>query len=120
MEQVSCLAYASDHVEVTFIAPFIDEAVARGADAPKHRSVWMELRLPSNVKVKPSGSVGALILGRAPWRDAKGVAGVQRAGMLVAWCAATLLLAWGNIALVRASIDAYVQIGSPSAWSSLY
>lgn len=72
MEQVSCFAYASDHVEVTFIEPFIDEAVAREADALKHRSVWMELRLPSNVKVKPSGSVGALILGQSSKARRKG------------------------------------------------
>ncbi len=48
--------------------------------------------------------------------EARGTAGAHNAEAMVVWFAVVFAFIWGNIALVRLAIDAYVALGVPPVW----
>lgn len=50
--------------------------------------------------------------------DANEAAGTRSVEAMVAWGVVVFALMWGNIALVRLGIDAYVSLGVPPIWDA--
>lgn len=84
--------------------------------APLHNLIaWMSVIVPV-VEIAAFAAVVAFCFDDEA--DRSFVSCIRNVEALVAWCATVFIMAWGNIALVHASIEAYMRIGLPPMWNA--